>query len=115
MLSPPWIKRQARVHRPSRPVIVSASVSVLPRRPFGSSGETPTGDDKEKDKDKRGRKARREAKSPLRLVSVKCNPAPDAEHRLRRIFSMLLGRTGTPSPYEQDEEEPWAEDEEGSQ
>ncbi len=41
------------------------------------------GDDKENRNGKRGRKARPEAKSPPRLVSVECNPAPDAEHRLR--------------------------------
>ena len=115
-LKPLWIKRLVRLHGASRPVISAAPV---PRREegrrFGSSKEIRTSDDKENGNGKRGRKAPPEAKSPLRLVSVECNPAPDAEHRLRRLFSMLLGRTGTPSPYAQDKDGPWAEDQEDNQ
>ena len=72
-----------QIHRASRPIIAAAPVSLRERSRFGSSEETHTGDDKENRSGKRGRKAPPEAKSPLRLVSVECNPAPDAEHRLR--------------------------------
>ena len=113
-LKPLWIQRLVRVHRPSRSAVCAAPV---PRRErsFAGSKEIRTGDDKENGNGKRGRKAPPEAKSPLRVVSVECNPAPDAEHRLRRLFSMLLGRTGTPRPYVQDKDGPWAEHEEGNQ
>ena len=82
-LKPLWIKRLVRIHRASRPIILAASVSLRERRSYGSPEETHTGDDKENRSGKRGRRAPPEAKSPLRLVSVDCNPAPDAEHRLR--------------------------------
>ena len=114
-LKPLSIKRLVRVHRPSRSVVFAVPVSRRKERRFAGSKEIHTGDDKENRNGKRGRKAPPEAKSPLRLVSVECNPAPDAEHRLRRLFSMLLGRTGTPSPYVQDKDGPWAEHEEGNQ
>jgi prophage regulatory protein len=82
-LKPLRIKRLARLHGASRPVIPAAPVPRRKERRFGSSKEIHTGDDKENRNGKRGRKAPPEAKSPLRLVSVECNPAPDAEHRLR--------------------------------
>ena len=83
-LKPLRIKRLVRVHGPSRSVVFAVPVSPRgERRRFGSSKEIHTGDDKENRNGKRGRKARPEAKSPPRLVSVECNPALDAEHRLR--------------------------------
>ena len=82
-LKPLWIKRLVRIHRASRSVIAAAPVSRRGERRFAGSKEIRTGDDKENRNGKRGRKAPPEAKSPLRLVSVECNPAPDAEHRLR--------------------------------
>ena len=27
------------------------------------------------------------------MVAINCNPAPDAEHRLRRLFTLLLEHT----------------------
>ena len=78
-----WIKRLVRVHGPSRSVVFALPASRRGERRFAGSEETHTGDDKENRSGKRGRKAPPEAKSPLRLVSVECNPAPDAEHRLR--------------------------------
>ena len=82
-LKPLWIKRLVRVHGPSRSVVFALPASRRGERRFAGSKEIRTGDDKENRNGKRGRKAPPEAKSPLRLVSVECNPAPDAEHRLR--------------------------------
>lgn len=35
-------------------------------------------------------KAHNGAPDELRVVAITCNPAPDAEHRLRRILTILL-------------------------
>ena len=48
--------------------------------------------------------SRRQSKKPgkaspeLRVVAVNCYPAPDAQHRLRRLFTMLLELTVEESP-----------------
>ena len=82
-LKPPWVKQLGGLHRPSRSGVFAVPVSPRRERRFAGPKEIRTGDDKENRNGKRGRKAPPEAKSPLRLVSVECNPAPDAEHRLR--------------------------------
>ena len=44
-------------------------------------------------------KSRTEPKTPsrdtgeLRVVAINCNPAPDAQDRLRRLFTLLLKHT----------------------
>ena len=44
-------------------------------------------------------KSRTEPKTPgrgageLRVVAINCNPAPDAQDRLRRLFTLLLEHT----------------------
>ena len=43
----------------------------------------------------------------LRVVAINCNPAPDAQDRLRRLFTLLLEHTageGQTSPPSEDEE-----------
>ena len=90
-LKPPRIKRLVRVHRPSRSVYCGVTASPRRERRFAGSKEIHTGDDKEKLNGKRGPKARPEAKSPLRPVSVERNPAPDAEHRLRGPWFQVVG------------------------
>ena len=89
-LKPLWIKRLVRVHRPSRSVVFALPASRRGERRFAGSKEIRTGDDKENRNGKRGRKAPPEAKSPPRLVSVECNPAPDAEHRLRGPWFQIV-------------------------
>ncbi len=47
------------------------------------------------------------ASGELRVVAINCNPAPDAQDRLRRLFTLLLEHTageGQTSPLAEDEE-----------
>ena len=44
-----------------------------------------------RDNKKRGRRRRSCREGPrLKLAGIDCNPAPDAEDRLRRLFTILL-------------------------
>ncbi|MDE3268088.1 MAG: hypothetical protein OYI31_06540 [Chloroflexota bacterium] len=38
-------------------------------------------------------KTRSEASAELRVVAINCNPAPDAQDRLRRLFTILAKLT----------------------
>ena len=41
------------------------------------------------------------ASGELRVVSITCNPAPDAQDRLRRLFTLLLELTAEESQPQQ--------------
>ena len=42
----------------------------------------------------------------LRIVAINCNPAPDAQDRLRRLFTLLLEHTARDRQIATDEDSP---------
>ncbi len=46
------------------------------------------------------------APGELRVVAINCNPAPDAQDRLRRLFTLLLEHTAGDRQAASDEDRP---------